>query len=126
MLAFLLFGVIVNGFNHVVYSNHIAQCQLDQTYGNYSFFVNVKNETIKSFIVQENFTFGIFVEPFTNFDALFSLTCVDLTSNVCINYIGPCPRSIFILSLYNPFVRIMNYLNASSYFKNSNYYLRWR
>jgi hypothetical protein len=100
----------------LVLSNQIAQCQLVQTFGFGVSFVNTRNTSIMNFTMQDNFTFGIVPNAVTNFNAQISLTCNTLTSTLCSDYIGGCPKTTFLISFIKPFIAVVNYRNASSHY----------
>ena len=98
----------------LIFTNQISQCQISQLFGRGAIFVDLNNKTIDSFSFESNFTFKIQLakpSPISNLDQLFSLACVDLTSAVCNDYIGFCPKTVFIISMDK--INTINY-NASS------------
>lgn len=107
-----------------VFSNQITQCQLSQTFGNGTGFIDNNNHSINSFTFANNASFGILIHSDLNMQACVS--CVDLTSDVCSDYIGLCPKISFLLSTIEPFVAIVNYRNASGTYKNNKFYLQFR
>ena len=111
----LLFSTIL--FQLTIYSNEIAHCQLSQSYGTDTIFINQQNESITEFDVDYNYTFGIILGSKFNFNNVLTLNCIDLTSTVCSDYIGPCPQSIFIIRFVPKFITVVNFQEATSYFR---------
>jgi len=97
------------------YSNQIVRCELVTMFGNGTIFVDLENRSIVEFVMQTNFTFGIVPSPQTNLNTMYVVACVDLTSGVCSDYTGPCPKSVFLISIAEtPFVSVTNYRKAFS------------
>ena len=120
--CFLFFGIFSNSVQiwQTVISQQIAHCQLTQNFGSGTVFVNENNHSITEFSFENNFTFGITLAPpgpKATFNTMLSLVCVDLVSAVCSDYVGPCPRSVFILSVTSPVISVINYQKAFSKYK---------
>ncbi len=106
--------------------NNIAQCQVSESFGKNSVFVDFENTSITEFIFKDNFTFGTILPnptPKSNLDVIFALVCVDFTSNTCSDYIGFCPKTVFVVSLVEPFVSIITYRNTSAKYRILNHHL---
>lgn len=105
-------------FWQIYQSNEVTHCNIQQLIGNGSNFVNTLNQTIHEFDLNRNtsYEFGLVLGRHETFNLIYSLTCQDLTCSTCNNYIGPCPRIVFLISAMSPgkpIVNVINYSNSS-------------
>jgi hypothetical protein len=104
----------------------VSLCQWSQTFQQEYYFIDEANRTITQpmTLSQNEMKFGLVLQPGSDFNMIFSVTCQSLENYSLENgrkkcySCDPCPRSVFIVSSQGPGdaqVNVINLNAASSY-----------